>query len=215
MSVDVPVNVLIDESRIDFSKTPLVPAIIRDFRTGGVLMLAYMNADSYERSRSSGETWFWSRSRGELWNKGATSGNRQRIRRIQSDCDGDALLIDVDSPGPACHTGATSCFPQGEVTDESSLTSLYALLRERRRLMPPGSYTADLFRRGTNAILQKVGEEATEVILATTSESAERVVEEVADLTFHLLLLLIDRDIEPSAIAEELLSRRGGTRRAD
>lgn len=207
MSVDV----LVDESRIDFSTTPLVPAIVRDYRTGAVLMLAYMNAESFERSRASGETWFWSRSRGELWNKGATSGNRQRIRRIQSDCDGDALLIDVDSAGPACHTGAASCFPQPDVMNETSLASLYALLKERRRLMPPGSYTADLFRRGTTAILQKVGEEATEVILATTSETTERVVEEVADLTFHLLLLLVDQNIEPSAIGDELLSRRGGT----
>ena len=211
----------IDGSEVDFAKSPLIPAIIRDHHSGAVLMLAYMNSEALERALTTGETWFWSRSRAELWNKGATSGNRQRIVRLSSDCDGDALLIDVEPSGPACHTGAMSCFGISEALAESSraagteLALLLTLLRERKRTLPDGSYSTKMFRLGTNAILKKVGEESTEVILAATSESRSRLVEELADLTFHLLLLLVDRDIDPSEIGAELMRRSGGSQSAD
>lgn len=205
----------IDSAAIDFAKSPLVPAIVRDRRSGAVLMLAYMNREALERSLESGETWFWSRSRNALWNKGATSGNRQRIVSIAKDCDGDALLIDVDPAGPACHTGATSCFDaaaagcsdDGARARSFTLRSLVELLESRRSLRPAGSYTASLFSRGTNAILKKIGEESAEVIIAATGESRERLVSEVADLAFHVVMLLVDRGIDPDEITEELRRR--------
>jgi len=202
---------------IDFSKSPLVPAIVRDARSGAVLMLAYMNEESLARSIATNETWFWSRSRQELWNKGATSGNRQKIVKIATDCDRDALLIDVEPAGPACHDGRLSCFGDGPAAPaEFDIAKLLSVLKSRRATRPEGSYTATLFGRGTNAILKKIGEEATEVILAAKGEGRERLISEIADLAFHTLLLMVDQEIEPDDILRELAGReRRGAGDAD
>lgn len=185
----------------------LIPAVVRDSRSRDVLMLAWMNEESYRRSIESGETWFWSRSRQELWNKGATSGNRQKIVAIATDCDTDALLIDVDPSGPACHTGERSCFADAEGASRLDLERLEATMKDRRDRKPEGSYTASLFAKGTDAILRKVGEESVEVLLAVKGEGRERVVEETADLLVHLTALLVNEGISLEEVASELRRR--------
>lgn len=200
---------MIDPSEVTF-RDGLIAAVVRDSSSGATLMLAWMNHEALQRTIESGETWFWSRSRKELWNKGATSGNRQRVARMRLDCDADAVLVDVIPEGPACHTGAYSCFGD-DSTDRLDLTSLSSVLRKRRIDRPENSYTAQLFNRGLDAILKKVGEEATEVILAAKGESRERVISEVADLVFHLSVLLVEEEIGWSDVGAEL-ERRGGAR---
>lgn len=195
----------------DFSRTPLLPAIVRDARTGAVLMLAWMNEESFRRTEQTGETWFWSRSRNELWNKGASSGNRQKVVRVGTDCDRDAILIDVEPLGPACHTGAVSCFGDRGRFD---LDGLMELLRSRKARRPAGSYASRLFDGGIDRILSKVGEEATEVVIAGASQGRQRLVEEASDLLFHLLVLLVEKDISLSDIEAELASRAGSRREA-
>ena len=200
----------------------LIPAIVRDVKTREVLMLAYMNDESLAKTRETGETWFWSRSRQELWHKGATSGNRQLVKAIAEDCDGDALLIDVEPLGPACHTGAVSCFdrvphassrPFGTQAGEDAratretLETLMSTLAQRKRDMPEGSYTAYLFASGVDKILKKVGEEASEVIIAAKGDSRERVVSEVSDLIYHLCVLLVEQGVELSDVMAELEKR--------
>jgi phosphoribosyl-AMP cyclohydrolase / phosphoribosyl-ATP pyrophosphohydrolase len=182
----------------------LTPAIIRDARTGAILTLAYMNEESLARTRETGETWFWSRSRNELWHKGATSGNTQRVVHIATDCDHDALVVSVEPAGPACHTGAASCFTD---VPQLPLDRLMTVLRSRYESRPEGSYTARLFNEGRNRILKKIGEEATEVVIAATGEGRERMVSELADLVFHLSVLMVDEGIDWSNVAEELEKR--------
>lgn len=190
---------------IDFAKADgLVAAVVRDARSGAVLMLAWMNEESLARTLESGETWFWSRTRRQLWHKGATSGATQRVVRIATDCDSDALLIDVEPRGPACHTGARSCF--GDETD-ATLTKLMATLRQRKEERPAGSYSTSLFERGRPAILKKVGEEAAEVIVAAAAEGRERVISETADLVYHLSVLLVAENLDWRDIFEELEGR--------
>lgn len=187
-------------------KDGLVAAIVRDQSSGVILMLAWMNQEALRRTEETNETWFWSRSRAELWNKGATSGNRQRVVGIRVDCDRDALLIDVIPEGPACHTGAVSCFgdlPSGRL----DLGSLMEILRRRQADRPEGSYSTYLFNSGVDKILKKVGEEATEVVIAGKGDSDERVVSEVADLVYHLSVLLIDRGVDWSDVGAELRRR--------
>jgi phosphoribosyl-ATP pyrophosphohydrolase/phosphoribosyl-AMP cyclohydrolase len=183
----------------------LIPAIVRDARTGAVLTLAYMNEEALARTRESGETWFWSRSRGELWHKGATSGNTQRVVHIAEDCDGDALLVSVVPAGPACHNGTTSCFADAPLLP---LDRLMSTLRARYEERPEGSYAARLFSAGRDRILKKIGEEATEVVIAAKGEGRERMVSEIADLVFHLSLLLVDEGLEWAEVGEELERRR-------
>jgi phosphoribosyl-AMP cyclohydrolase / phosphoribosyl-ATP pyrophosphohydrolase len=183
----------------------LIPAIVRDARSGAVLMLAWMNDESLALTRETGQTWFWSRSRQELWHKGATSGNIQHVMHIAEDCDGDALVITVEPEGPACHTGTTSCFRN---VPDLALDELMGVLRERKAAQPEGSYSADLFRAGRNRILKKIGEEATEVVLAAKGEGRERMVSEIADLVFHLSVLMADEGIEWGEIYAELGRRR-------
>jgi phosphoribosyl-ATP pyrophosphohydrolase/phosphoribosyl-AMP cyclohydrolase len=183
----------------------LTPAIIQDARSGEVLTLAYMNDEALQRTRDSGETWLWSRSRNELWHKGATSGNTQRVISITEDCDRDALLLAVIPNGPACHTGARSCF---ENAPRRMLDRLMDVLKQRRENRPEGSYSAKLFNGGRNKILKKVGEEATEVIIAATSETRERLVSELADLVFHLSVLMTEEGIGWAEVDTEL-ERRG------
>jgi phosphoribosyl-AMP cyclohydrolase / phosphoribosyl-ATP pyrophosphohydrolase len=197
---------MIDPATLDF-KDGLVTAVIRDARTGATLMVAWMNEDALRRTVESGETWFWSRSRAELWHKGATSGNRQRVVSMKADCDRDTLLVDVIPAGPACHTGAWSCFDDSSA-DRLELGPLMSVLRQRHRDRPEGSYSARLFNAGRDKILKKIGEEAAEVIIASKGEPRERIVSEIADLVFHLSALLTDHDIPWSEVAGELEKRR-------
>ena len=182
----------------------LIPAIVRDARSGDVLTLAWMNAQSLQKTIESGETWFWSRSRKELWHKGATSGNTQKVVDISPDCDSDALLVSVIPAGPACHTGTRSCF---DAAPRRMLDRLMDVLRDRREKRPDGSYSASLFNAGRSKILKKINEEATEVVMAATHEGRERTVSEIADLLFHLSALLVDEGIDWTDIEAELEKR--------
>ncbi|MGC9468316.1 MAG: bifunctional phosphoribosyl-AMP cyclohydrolase/phosphoribosyl-ATP diphosphatase HisIE [Anaerolineae bacterium] len=203
----------------------LIPAILQDAETGEVLMVAWMNEEALRLTRETGEAHFWSRSRQELWHKGATSGSIQRVREIWVDCDADTLLLKVDPAGPACHTGAQSCFfreiwPQrrgpvdtaGDVqayapTDDI-LQALSAVIEDRKRNPTPGSYTAALLSGG-DEVLKKVGEEAVELILAGKGQSDQRVIEEAADVIYHLMVLLASRDLTLEDVRRELVRRRG------
>jgi phosphoribosyl-ATP pyrophosphohydrolase/phosphoribosyl-AMP cyclohydrolase len=181
----------------------LTPAIVQDADSGEVLTLAYMNEESLEKTRQTGETWFWSRSRNELWHKGATSGNTQKVVSITPDCDQDALLISVIPNGPACHNGTTSCF-----NVKPTIGRLMDVLRDRFAGRPEGSYSAKLFDGGVRKIAQKIGEEATEVVVAALGgEGRERVISESADLVFHLCALLVNEGIAWSEVEAELRRR--------
>jgi phosphoribosyl-ATP pyrophosphohydrolase/phosphoribosyl-AMP cyclohydrolase len=180
-------------------------AIVRDSKTRTVLMLAWMNDESLQKTYETGETWFWSRSRNELWHKGATSGNRQKVVSIREDCDRDALLIDVEPLGPACHRGTESCFEDEGAT--GILEWLYARIASRRQADPATSYTARLFSAGRGQILEKINEESGEVIVAAETEPRARVIAESADLLYHLLVLLAAENITPQEVAAELRRR--------
>ena len=212
-----------DSTQIQFDKRGLIPAIVQDARTGEVLTLAYMNAESLEQTLSTSETWFWSRSRSELWHKGATSGHTQRVAEVRQDCDGDALVVLVEPAGPACHTGKRSCFHrdlEGEVVDEVGLgqslgivlDELYQLIESRQRERPEGSYTTYLFEKGLDKILKKLGEEASETIIAAKNDDAEQLAAESADLLYHLIVLLVERGVRLASIRDELVQRRQTTR---
>jgi phosphoribosyl-ATP pyrophosphohydrolase/phosphoribosyl-AMP cyclohydrolase len=191
-----------------FDSNGLIPAIVRDARSGAILTLAYMNEESLAKTRETGETWFWSRSRNELWHKGATSGNTQQVVHIAEDCDSDALVVSVIPRGPACHTGATSCFSGIPARPgDRPIDKLFDVLRERRATRPAGSYSASLFNAGRDKILKKVNEEATEVIIASKFEGRKRLVAEVADLVYHLAVLLVDEELDFSDIEDELRRR--------
>jgi len=174
----------------------LTPAIVQDAETGRVLMLAWQDAEALRRTRETGEAWFWSRSRKRLWRKGETSGNALAIEEIRDDCDGDALLLRVRPAGPACHTGATSCFAPW----------LWRRIKQRQAERPPGSYVVKLLDDPALAA-RKVGEEGLEAALAGTSEADERLVEELADLWFHSYVLLAARGLDPAAVEDELRAR--------
>jgi len=193
-----------DAAALKFDDRGLIVAVAQDSATGTVLMVAYMNREALARTAATGEAHFWSRRRNTLWRKGETSGNVLHVERIQGDCDADALLLAVHPAGPACHTGSRACFAEpGTVLDD-----LDATLRQRRATRPTGSYTAELFTRGREAILRKVGEEAVEVLLAGSAESDEALVGEVADLWFHSLVLLVDRGLGPADVLQVLAQRR-------
>ncbi len=210
-----------DTKQIKFDERGLVPAIVQDARTREVLTLAYMNAESLKRTLESRETWFWSRSRSELWHKGATSGNTQRVTEIRQDCDSDALVVLVEPAGPACHTGARSCFYRdikgteidlsltSQTTDLGSvLDELYELIETRQREMPEGSYTTYLFEQGLDKILKKVGEESSEVIIAAKNDDHDSLTKESSDLLYHLIVLLVERKVRLQDIRDELVQRR-------
>jgi phosphoribosyl-ATP pyrophosphohydrolase/phosphoribosyl-AMP cyclohydrolase len=201
----------------------LIPAVVQDARSLEVLTVAYMNEESLRRTLTERETWFWSRSRGRLWHKGETSGNTQRVVAVSADCDLDALRVLVEPQGPACHTGARSCFqhrldaPGGDA-DESTpgdvraslgavLERLYTLIEGRRRERPAGSYTTYLFDEGLDKILKKVGEESAETIVAAKNEDADSLVAEISDLVYHLLVLMAERGVKPLDVAAELEAR--------
>ena len=199
----------IDE--LKFDEKGLIPAIVTDVETGEVLTLAYMNRESLRISMEEGRTCFWSRSRQELWRKGETSGNVQHIVSITADCDGDALTVKVRKDGPACHTGAESCFHNpiwhGEEPEPFSLQGLYDLLLDRKAKLPEGSYTTYLFQKGLDKILKKVGEESTEVIIAGKAEDKKETIYEIADLSYHVLVLMAELGITVDEVRAELASR--------
>ena len=195
---------------LKFDEKGLIPAIVVDDETGKVLTLAYMNRESLAISMEKKLTCFWSRSRQELWLKGETSGNYQHIVSITADCDGDALEVRVKKDGPACHTGEDSCFHNpvfGEKTDKFQLEGLYQLLLSRKQELPEGSYTTYLFQKGLDKILKKVGEESTEVIIAGKAEDKAETIYEIADLAYHVLVLMVQMGISVEDIRAELASR--------
>ena len=198
-------------AKLKFDAAGLIPAVVQDFYTRQVLTVAYMNAESLEISLREGHTCFFSRSRQALWRKGETSGNTQRIVRITADCDFDALVVEVIKNGPACHTGAESCFTNelysdGE-TETFSVDALYEMLRGRKVEKKEGSYTTYLFEKGLEKILKKVGEECTEVIIGAMKRSREETIYEIADLAYHLLVLMVEQGISVADIKAELASR--------
>src|SRR5689334_10754741 len=194
---------------LKFDERGLIPAIVQDAETREVLTLAYMNRESLARTIESGETWFWSRSRKELWHKGETSGNTQQVVDLVADCDGDAIVVLVKPAGPACHTGARSCFDLKQHENLGALlTQLYALIESRQRERPDGSYTTYLFDHGLDKILKKVGEESAETIIAAKNEDGARLTSEVADLVYHLLVLLVARGVSLDDVRKELAKRR-------
>ena len=205
--------------RLRFAENGLVPVVAQDAATGGVLTLAYANREAVEKTLSSGEAHYFSRSRAELWRKGATSGNTQRVVEVRVDCDGDALLYRVEPRGPACHTGETTCFfttLSGDGTTKRAseefgfgamVERLAGTIAERHREMPEESYTAGLIRSGPERVAQKVGEEAVEVVVAALTD--ERLAEETADLVYHLLVLLEERGVGIESVAGVLRDRHG------
>ncbi len=198
----------------------LIPTIVQDYSTGQVLMLAYMNKESINKSIETGTTWFWSRTRKKLWNKGETSGNVQKIKEVRYDCDGDSLLVLVEQVGNACHTGNKSCFyrkldkkdigkldmGKGSYTD--ILEELYGVLQQRIKDKAPDSYTYSLHKKGLDEIIKKVGEESIEVVLSAKHQKKEDLIYEVGDLIYHLLLFLVEKEISLKEIYKELESRR-------
>ena len=197
--------------QLKFDEKGLIPAVVQDFYTKEVLTVAYMNRESLDITLREGKTCFWSRSRGELWRKGETSGNYQRVVSIKADCDADALVVEVIKDGPACHTGAESCFFQSIFEDETvarfSLEALYDLLVGRNEQRPEGSYTTYLFEKGKEKILKKVGEECTEVISGAMKDSREETIYEISDLCYHVLVLMVSCGITIADIRAELASR--------
>ena len=199
-----------DLEKLKFDEKGLIPAIVVDDDTGKVLTLAYMNRESLEISMEKGLTCFWSRSRQELWLKGETSGNYQHIVSITADCDWDALEVRVKKDGPACHTGAESCFHNpvfGETAEKFQLEGLYQLLLSRKKDLPEGSYTTYLFRKGLDKILKKVGEESTEVIIGAKGGDKAETIYEIADLAYHVLVLMVEMGISVEDIRKELAGR--------
>jgi phosphoribosyl-ATP pyrophosphohydrolase/phosphoribosyl-AMP cyclohydrolase len=194
---------------LKFDGSGLIPAIVQDASTREVLTLAYMNRESLERTIETQQTWFWSRSRNELWHKGATSGNTQQVVDLVADCDGDAIVVLVKPAGPACHTGARSCFDLKQDEDLGSLLAqLYTLIESRERERPEGSYTTYLFDKGIDKILKKVGEESAETIIAAKNDETQPLVAEASDLIYHLLVLLVARGVDLDQIRDELARRR-------
>jgi phosphoribosyl-ATP pyrophosphohydrolase/phosphoribosyl-AMP cyclohydrolase len=217
---------------VRFDERGLIPAVVQDARTREVLTLAYMNAESLRRTLDEGETWFWSRSRSALWHKGETSGHTQQVVGVRLDCDADALVVLVEPRGPACHTGARSCFHEefqsagrGSVEEPGGADSpaedlgvvvrrLFGVIEERRRVLPEGSYTTYLFTEGLNKILKKVGEESAETIIAAKDGDPALLAEEMADLVYHLLVLLAERGMKLESVGEVLARRasKGGAK---
>ena len=202
---------MVNIDELKFDEKGLIPAIVVDVKTGDVLTLAYMNKQSLQITLEKGLTCFWSRSRNELWLKGETSGNYQHVVCITADCDKDALVVKVEKDGPACHTGEGSCFHNplyvNEEKTEFSLRGLYEMLLGRKKDKPQGSYTTYLFEKGLDKILKKVGEESTEVIIAAKAEDKKETVYEIADLAYHVMVLMAQAGITVDEVYDELASR--------
>ncbi|MDY3989442.1 MAG: bifunctional phosphoribosyl-AMP cyclohydrolase/phosphoribosyl-ATP diphosphatase HisIE [Massilioclostridium sp.] len=202
---------MITVDKLKFDANGLIPAVVQDYYTKQVLTVAYMNKESLRISMEEGMTCFFSRSRQELWRKGETSGNRQHIVSIKADCDSDALVVEVVKDGPACHTGAESCFNDTLFTSEErkefSFDSLYKLIEGRKTEKKEGSYTTYLFEKGIDKILKKVGEECTEVVIAGKAEDKEETVYEISDLAYHVMVLMVQMGISINDIIDELAKR--------
>lgn len=202
---------MIDISELRFDEKGLIPAIVVDAWSRKVLTLAYMNEESLKISMEEKRTCFWSRSRQELWRKGETSGNVQHIVSITADCDRDALIVFVDKEGPACHLGTDSCFNDpvyiNEEAEDFTFDGLFELLKDRKEKLPENSYTTYLFQKGLDKILKKVGEESTEVIIAGKAEDKAETIYEIADLAYHVMVLMTEMGITPDDIRKELSKR--------
>lgn len=195
----------------------LIPAIAQDVDTGTVLMLGYMSPESIKRTLETGDVWFYSRSRANLWHKGEISGNYLRVRSVEMDCDGDVILVKVRPEGPACHTGSTTCFFKvidelpgftNKETGSGILEELFATIQDRKNAMPNESYTAQLFKNGVERISQKIIEEAGEVAIAGIKQDREHVAQELADLIYHTLVLISAIDAKPEDFYAKLRERR-------
>ncbi len=202
---------MVDIDKLKFDEKGLIPAIVVDGTNGDVLTLAYMNRESLEISIKEERTCFWSRSRQELWRKGETSGNAQHIIDITADCDYDSLVVKVNKDGPACHTGAESCFHnllwESENNHAFTMEGLMDMLRGRKETPKEGSYTSYLFDKGLDKILKKVGEESTEVIIAGKAEDKAETIYEIADLAYHVMVLMLELGISLDDVKKELASR--------
>ena len=199
--------------KIVYNEQGLVPAIVQDYLDGTVLMMAWMNQASLQKTLETGETWFWSRSRQELWHKGATSGHTQNIHTLRYDCDSDALLISVEQIGDiACHTGERSCFHQIDGTIQpppaDTLSQVFATILERQTNPSPNSYTCKLFEGGDNKILKKIGEESAEVVMACKDDDSDAIAGEVADLFYHTLVALAHHHVDLKAVYRKLQERK-------
>jgi len=198
---------------IKFDERGLVPVVVQHAQTKEVLTVAYMNRESLEKTIETKETWFFSRSRQELWNKGATSGNTQQVVALRADCDDDSLVVEVLPKGPACHTGESTCFHKEIVSPDQAIGSfgiladLVQVIEEREKTMPEGAYTTYLFEKGIDKIGKKVGEEATEVVIAAKNRDAEELKWEAADLLYHLLVLLQEQKVDLYDVLEVLQKR--------
>lgn len=198
---------------LHFDEHGLIPAIVQDALTGRVLMMAWMNAEALKRTRENGDVWFFSRSRNELWRKGATSGNTMRVRELRTDCDADVVLIRAEAAGPACHTGRESCFFQDLDGNELAapaagfLDALESIIASRRTAPIKESYTARLFEKGRHKMAQKVGEEGLETAMAGVAQDDEHLIDESADLLFHLLVLLNERNVPLRTVTQRLAKR--------
>lgn len=203
---------MIETENLKFDEKGLIPAVVQDARTKQVLTVAYMNKESLHKTIETGETWFYSRSRNELWHKGETSGNTQKVVSITADCDKDSLVVEVVPEGPACHKGTTSCFTETILEKESVGTvgiipELVEIIKKREEEMPEGAYTTYLFTEGIDKICKKVGEEATEVVIGAKNRNPEEVKWEAADLLYHLLVLLQEQKISVYDVLEVLVTR--------
>jgi len=202
---------MINIDELKFDEKGLIPAVVVDNLSKKVLTVAYMNKESLKISMEKGLTCFYSRSRNELWLKGETSGNYQHIVSITADCDNDALVVVVDKEGPACHMGTDSCFTkpvfQSEERNEFSMDGLHTLLEGRKKEMPEGSYTTYLFQKGIDKILKKIGEESTEVIIAAKADDKAETIYEVADLAYHIMVMMTEMGITVDDVRKELASR--------
>ncbi|MBD1911510.1 MULTISPECIES: bifunctional phosphoribosyl-AMP cyclohydrolase/phosphoribosyl-ATP diphosphatase HisIE [unclassified Leptolyngbya] len=211
ISNDVLMAIPLDEIR--YNDQGLVPAIVQDYLDGTVLMMAWMNRESLQKTLETGETWFWSRSRQEFWHKGETSGHLQHVKSIRYDCDSDALLVGVEQVGDvACHTGERSCFHQVEGTitppPADMLSQVFAVIRDRQQNPNPDSYTCKLFAGGDNKILKKIGEEGAEVVMACKDDDAEAIAGEVADLFYHTLVAIAHHNVDLRDVYRKLADRR-------
>jgi phosphoribosyl-ATP pyrophosphohydrolase/phosphoribosyl-AMP cyclohydrolase len=207
MTAEPDAQVVIPDS-LAFDESGLLPVVVQDRASGDVLMVAWANAEALARTAETGLAHFWSRSRKSLWRKGETSGNGLRVVEARADCDGDTLLLVVDPEGPACHTGSRTCFGETSPTAAGMLEELARVVAERAEAPPEESYTARLLSKGPDQVLKKIGEEATEVVLAGRVQSDERLAEETADLLYHLLVALHQRRVPLVRVMDELRRRR-------
>ncbi|MBW4619742.1 MAG: bifunctional phosphoribosyl-AMP cyclohydrolase/phosphoribosyl-ATP diphosphatase HisIE [Cyanosarcina radialis HA8281-LM2] len=209
----IPLSAAIPVEEIRYDDRGLVPAIVQDYLDGTVLMMAWMNRESLHKTMTTGETWFWSRSRSELWHKGATSGHVQKVQSLRYDCDSDALLVTVEQVGDiACHTGERSCFHQLDgikaAPPADTLSELFETICDRRDNPTASSYTCQLFAGGDNKILKKIGEESAEVVMACKDDDKEAIANEVADLFYHTLVALAHHQVDLKAVYRQLQERR-------